>query len=407
LTNNTKWVILPLEEKQMEIKYYLDYNATTPTDPRVVEAMQPYFFETFHNPSSFYRKADEANAAVENARQQVAKLINAEPREIFFTNGGTESDNLAIFGTVSKLKGKNEKGNHIITSSIEHPAVLKACQFLEKKGYEVTYLPVDKNGFVSPEDLRNSIKDTTILVSIMHANNEIGTIQPLKELVAVAHEKNVVFHTDAVQSTGKIEVDVKDLDVDMLSFSSHKIYGPKGMGVLYKKPKIKIDPIVFGGGHENGLRAGTENVPGIVGMGKAAELALAEMAEEEEKLRPIRDKIQKGILETIPESFINGDTENKLYNTINLSIKYIEGEGILAMLDGEGFALSSGSACSSKSLDPSHVLLALGLKHEDAHGSLRISLGKYNTEKDADRLLEVLPPIVERLRSISPFWNRK
>jgi cysteine desulfurase len=396
--------LIPGGKKKMEIKYYFDYNATTPTDPRVVEAMKPYFFETFHNPSSFYRKAGEANAAVEIAREKVAKLINAEPREIFFTGGGTESDNLAIQGTASKLK---DKGNHIITSAIEHPAVLKACKFLESKGWEVTYLPVDKNGFVDPGDLKKSIKDTTILVSIMHANNETGTIQFLKELAETAHQRGVLFHTDAVQSTGKIPVDVRELDVDMLSFSSHKIYGPKGMGVFYKKHKVKIDPLIFGGGHEKGLRAGTENVPGIVGLGKAAELALAEMEDEEKRLRPLRDKIQKGIVETIPEVMINGDTENKLYNTTNVSIKYIEGESILAMLDGEGFALSSGSACSSRSLDPSHVLLAMGLKHEDAHGSLRISLGKFNSEEDADRLLEVLPPIVERLRSMSPFWEKK
>jgi cysteine desulfurase len=331
-------------------------------------------------------------------------LINAEPREIFFTAGGTESDNLAIQGTASKLK---EKGNHIITSNIEHPAVLEACKFLEKKGFEITYLPVDNNGFVNPEDLKKNIKDTTILVTIMHANNEIGTIQPLKQLIEIAHEKGVFFHTDAVQSVGKIHVDVKDLDLDMLSLSSHKIYGPKGMGVFFKKHKVKIDPLIFGGGHEKGLRSGTENVTGIVGLGKAAELALAEMDEEEKRIRPIRDRLQKAIIEIIPESFINGDTGDKLYNTLNVSIKYIEGESILAMLDGEGFALSSGSACSSKSLEPSHVLLALGLKHEDAHGSLRISQGKYNTEEDADRLQEVLPPIIERLRSISPFWNKK
>jgi cysteine desulfurase len=393
-----------VEEKKMEIKYYFDYNATTPTDPRVVEAMHPYFFETFHNPSSFYRKAGEANAAVEAAREKVARLINADVREIFFTGGGTESDNLAIQGTASKLK---EKGNHIITTTIEHPAVLKACKFLGGKGYEITHLPVDKNGFVDPSDLKKSIKDTTILVSIMYANNETGTLQSLEELAEIAHQKGVYFHTDAVQATGKIPVDVKELGVDMLSFSSHKLYGPKGIGVFYKKQKVKIDPLIFGGGHEKGLRAGTENVPGIVGLGKAAELALAEMAGEEKKLRPLRDKIQKGILEVIPESFVNGDTDRKLYNTTNISIKYIEGESILAMLDGEGFALSSGSACSYKSLDPSHVLLALGLKHEDAHGSLRISLGKYNSEEDVNRLLEVLPPIVERLRSISPFWKDK
>lgn len=388
----------------MDIKYYFDYNATTPTDPRVVEAMKPYFFETFHNPSSFYRKASEANAAIETARENVAKLINAEPREIFFTAGGTESDNLAIQGTASKLK---DKGNHIITSVIEHPAVLKACKFLETKGYEITYLPVDQNGFVDPDDLKKNIKDTTILATIMYANNEIGTLQPLKELAKIAHDRGIYFHTDAVQAVGKIPVDVRGLDVDMLSCSSHKIYGPKGVGVFYKKHKVKIDPLIFGGGHEKGLRAGTENVPGIVGVGKAAELALAEMDEEEKKIRPLRDKIQKGIIEIIPEVFVNGDTQDKLYNTTNVSVRYIEGESILAMLDGEGFALSSGSACSSKSLDPSHVLLAIGLKHEDAHGSLRISLGKYNTDEEADRLLEVLPPIVERLRSMSPFWKKK
>lgn len=388
----------------MDIKYYFDYNATTPTDPRVVEAMKPYFFETFHNPSSFYRKASEANAAIETARERVAKLINADVREVFFTGCGTESDNLALQGTASKLK---DKGNHIITSAIEHPAVLKACKFLETKGYEITYLPVDQNGFVDPGDLKKSLKDTTILVSIMYANNETGTLQPLKELAKIAHEKGIYFHTDAVQAVGKIPVDVKELDVDMMSCSSHKLYGPKGVGVFYKKHKAKIDPLIFGGGHEKGLRAGTENVPGIVGMGKAAELALAEMENDANRLRPLRDKIQKGIVELIPEVMVNGDTENKLYNTTNVSIKYIEGESMLGMLDGEGFALSSGSACSSKSLDPSHVLLALGLKHEDAHGSLRISLGKYNTEEDADRLLEVLPPIVERLRSMSPFWGKK
>lgn len=388
----------------MNIKHYFDYNATTPVDPRVVEAMQPFYFEKFHNPSSFYREAGEANAAVDNAREQAAGLIGAVPREIIFTGGGTESDNLAIMGMVSKLR---DKGKHIITSTIEHPAVLKSCEFLAKHGYEITYLPVNEKGFVDPRDLKDNLTDATILVSIMHANNEIGTIQPIKELAAIAHERDVLFHTDAVQSTGKIPMDVKDLGVDLLTYSGHKLYGPKGVGVLYKRRGLKIDPIIFGGGHENGMRGGTENVPGIVGLGKAAELAQAEMAEEEAKLRPWRDKIQKVIGETIPEIIINGDAEPRLYNTLNVTTKYIEGESILAMLDGEEFCLSSGSACSSKSLDPSHVLLAIGLKHEDAHGSLRISLGKYNTEQDVDNLLEALPPIVQRLRQISPFWNNK
>lgn len=388
----------------MTIKYYFDYNATTPTDPRVVEAMLPYFSEKFHNPSSFYRAAQETNQAIEKARQEAALLIGARPEEIFFTSGGTESDNLAIQGTASRLR---EKGNHIITSGIEHPAVLRTCEHLEKKGYEVTYLPVDGCGLVAPSDLEKSLKETTILVTIMHANNEIGTLQPIRELVRIAHRRGALFHTDAVQSTGKIPVDVKALDVDLLSFSSHKIYGPKGMGVLYKKKGIKIDPLIFGGGHEKGLRAGTENVTGIVGLGKAADLARQEMAEEENRLRPLRDKLQQEIVARIPEVLINGDTDQRLYNTLNVSIKFIEGESILAMLDHQDFALSSGSACSAKSLEPSHVLLAIGRKHEEAHGSLRISLGKYNTQGDVDRLLEALPPIVDKLRRMSPFWDKK
>ena len=388
----------------MNLKYYFDYNSTTPTDPRVVKEIIPYFSTKFFNPSSFYREAGEISIDIENARERVAKLLNAEVNEIFFTSGGTESDNLAILGITSKLK---EKGNHIITSKIEHPAVLNTCKYLSKKGFEVTYLPVDKYGLLDPDDLKKEIKDTTILVTIMHANNEIGTIQPVKELSEIAHQRGILFHTDAVQSAGKMKVDVKELDIDMLSISSHKIYGPKGMGVLFKKKRVEINPMIFGGAHEKGLRAGTENVPGIIGFGKAAELAILEMHENEKRLKPIRDKIEKGIIETIPDVIINGNTDKRLYNTLNVSIKYIEGESILAFLDNQGFALSSGSACSSKSLEPSHVLLALGLKHEEAHGSLRISLGKYNKKEDADKLIEVLPPIVERLRSMSPFWKNK
>lgn len=388
----------------MDIANYFDYNATTPVDPRVVEAMTPFFTEIFHNPSSFYSMAGEANYAVSNAREQVAKLINADPKEIIFTSCGTESDNLAIQGAAAKLK---KKGNHIITTGIEHPAVQKACKFLAKRGFDVTVLPVDEKGYVGPEALKDAITDKTILVTIMHANNELGVLQPLKELIDIAHSKGVLFHTDAVQSTGKIPMDVKALDVDLLSFSSHKIYGPKGMGVLYKKKGVNIEPMMFGGGHESGLRAGTENVSGIVGLGKAAELALAEMAGEEARLRPLRDLLKKEILETIPDVMVNGDPENGLYNTLNVSIRHIEGESILAMLDGHGFALSSGSACSSKSLDPSHVLLAIGLKHEDAHGSLRLSLGKYTTEASVRGLLTALPPVVERLRMMSPFWRNK
>lgn len=388
----------------MRVKYYFDYNATTPVDPLVLEEMSPYFSERFHNPSSFYRNAAEAHHAMEIARERIANLINARKEEIFFTGSGTESDNLAIQGTVKQLK---TKGNHIITSQIEHPAVLNCCRYLEKEGFEVTYLPVDKNGLLDPDDLKKNIKESTILISIMFANNEIGTIQPVKELAEISADRGKIFHTDAVQIVGKYVIDVKKLNLDMLSFSGHKIYGPKGIGVLYKKKSMKIQPIIFGGGHERGLRSGTENVPAIVGVGKAVEMASLEMKEKESKIKPLRDRIQKEILEKIPEVMINGDTDKRLYNTLNLSIKYIEGESILAYLDQHEIALSSGSACSTKSLEPSHVLLALGLKHEDAHGSLRISLGKYNTQNDIDKLLEVLPPIVNRLRDMSPFWKKK
>ena len=384
-------------------KYYFDYNATTPVDPRVVETMVPYLSDNFHNPSSFYRRAGEAHHAIDEARGRVAALINAGPNEIFFCGGGTESDNLAILGTVNKRK---KDGDHIITSAIEHPAVLKSCEHLQARGYRVTFLPVDSKGRVHPDSLKEALDDRTVLVSIMHANNEIGTLQSIGELAAIAHEHGVIFHTDAVQSTGKIPVDVRALDVDLLSFSSHKIYGPKGVGVLYKKKGIQISPLIYGGGHEGGLRAGTENVPGIVGVGKAAELAVAEMAAEEKKLRPMRDGLQRRLQEVIPEILINGDSEERLYNTLNVSIRHIEGESMLAFLDQHGLALSSGSACSSKSLDPSHVLLAIGLKHEDAHGSLRISLGKYNSDEDVGKLLDVLPPVVDRLRSMSPFWKK-
>lgn len=384
--------------------HYFDYNATTPTDPRVVEAMLPFFTDRFANISSIYRFAQETRSVVDNSRTQLAKLLNARADEIVILSGGTEADNYAIKGTYFS---KKDKGNHIITSSVEHHAVLNSCSFLKNIGAEVTYIPVDKYGLVDPDDLKKAIKKGTILVSIMLANNEIGTIEPIKELARIAHENGVLFHTDAVQGVGKIKIDVQDLGVDMLSLSGHKFYGPKGVGALFIKKGTKITPILHGGQHEKSRRAGTENVPGIVGIGKAAEIAMLEMSDEEKLIRELRDKLEKGLNETIPEIIINGHPEKRLYNTTNVCIKYIEGEGILVNLDFEDICASSGSACTSGSLEPSHVLLACGMPHEVAHGSLRISFGKYNTQEDVDKLLEVLPPIVNKLRKMSPFWQEK
>ncbi len=388
----------------MELSNYFDYNATTPTDKRVFEVMKPFYNDNFHNPSSFYRGAGIVANEIDIARERVAKLLNCSNDEIFFTGSGTESDNLAIIGAARKLV---KKGNHIITSNIEHPAVLESCKYLEKNGFEITYLSVDKDGVINIEELKNEIRKTTILVTIMFANNEIGSIQPIKEIASIARELNILFHTDAVQAIGKLKVDVRDLGIDMLSLSSHKIYGVKGIGVLYKRKGVKIDPISFGGGQEKGLRGGTENVAGIVATGLAAEIAMNEMEEEKKRLSPLREKIIDELFKNIPDLILNSSAKECLYNTVNISIKHIEGEAVLALLDGHGLAFSSGSACSSKSLDPSHVLLAIGLEHAEAHGSLRISLGKYTTEEGVDKLISVLPPVVERLRSMSPFWNKK
>lgn len=388
----------------MELSNYFDYNATTPTDKRVFEVMKPFFNDNFHNPSSFYRDAGIVANEIDIARERVAKLINCSNDEIFFTGSGTESDNLAIIGAARKLA---KKGNHIITSNIEHPAVLESCKYLEKNGFEITYLSVDKDGVINIEELKKEIRETTILVTIMYANNEIGSIQPIKEIAAITRERDILFHTDAVQAIGKLKVDVRDLRIDMLSLSSHKIYGVKGIGVLYKRKGVKIDPISFGGGQEKGLRGGTENVAGIVATGLAAEIAMNEMEEEKKRLSPLREKIIDELFKNIPDLILNSSAKECLYNTVNISIRHIEGEAVLALLDGHGLAFSSGSACSSKSLDPSHVLLAIGLEHAEAHGSLRISLGKYSTEEGVDKLISVLPPVVERLRSMSPFWNKK
>ena len=383
---------------------YLDHAATTPTHPDVVTAMLPYFTDLFGNPSSIHKFGQATKGAVEEGRLKVAKLLNAMPEEIVFTSGGTESDNFAIEGVAY---AKKSKGNHIITSKIEHHAVSECCEFLGKQGFEITYLPVDSNGFVSPDDLRNAIKETTILASIMHANNEMGTIQPIKELAEVAHSKKVLFHTDAVQTAGHIPIDVKDLGIDLLSLSGHKFYGPKGIGALYIKKGTRLVQLLHGGGQERGRRASTENVPGIVGIGVASEIAMKEMEKDLEIQTRLRDKLIDGILSKIPDSRLNGDRTKRLPNNVNLSIRYIEGESILLSLDFLGIAASSGSACTSGSLEPSHVMLALGLSHEQAHGSLRLSLGRMTQEADIDYVLDNLPKIVEKLRMMSPLYQKK
>lgn len=356
--------------------------------------------EQFGNPSSVHSFGRAAKKALEEAREQVAQLIGAEPREIVFTSGGTEADNLAIIGTAM---ANQKKGKHIITSSIEHHALLDSCKWLEKNGFEVTYLPVTDKGLVRVEDLVAALRDDTILISIMHVNNEVGTIQPIEEIGKIARERGIIFHTDAVQSVGKIPVDVNELQVDLLSLSAHKIYGPKGVGALYIRKGTRVEPRNFGGGQERKRRPGTENLPGIVGFGKAAELARINLPEEQ-KLILLRDKLIDGLLERIPDIQLNGDREKRIPTNVNVSIRFLEGEALLLSMDLKGIAASSGSACTSGSLDPSHVLLAMGICHEIAHGSLRMTLGRDNTEEDIDYVLEELPPIVERLRSMSPLY---
>ena len=379
---------------------YVDHSATTYVKKEVLEEMLPYFTEKFGNASSPYRIGQINREAVENAREQVAKAINAEAREIYFTAGGSESDNMIIRGIAYANKNK---GNHIITSKIEHPAVLETCAALEKEGFEVTYLSVDENGFISLDELRNSIKETTILVSIMFANNEIGTIQNISEITKITKFKGVYFHTDAVQAVGNVEIDVEALGIDALSMAAHKFYGPKGIGAAYIKKTVKFTPIITGGHQEKGKRAGTENVPAIVGMGKAIELATANIQEYNKKLMELRDYTIDRILNEIPYVKLNGDRNSRLAGSVNISFKGIEGESLLLMLDMKGIEASSGSACTSGSLDPSHVLLAIGLKHEIAHGSLRLSYGECNTMEDAKYIVDSLKEIVERLREMSPL----
>lgn len=386
-------------------RIYMDYSATTPVKQEVLDEMMPYFTETFGNASSAHSFGREVKNAVMSSREKVASLVNAKPNEIYFTAGGTESDNWAIQGVAFSLK---EKGNHIITSKIEHHGILHICEYLEKHhGFEVTYLDVDSDGKVNPKDVKNAIKENTILITIMFANNEIGTIQPIKEIGQIAKEHKILFHSDAVQAAGNIEIDVKELNIDLMSMSSHKIYGPKGIGALFIKTGVKLHPMIHGGAQERRRRAGTENVPSIVGYGKAAELAKENLQNHMSELTRLRDKLAKEIIEKIPYTRINGHKSDRLPGNINFSFEFIEGEGILLMLDMLGIAASSGSACTSGSLDPSHVLMAIGLPHEIAHGSLRLSIGDFTTEEDIDYIIEKLPAVIERLRSMSPLYLNK
>ena len=383
---------------------YLDYAATTPTDPEVLAAMMPYFTEVFGNPSSVYSFAAKSRKAIDTARGQVARALNAEPDEIFFTGSGTEADNWALKGTMERLRSK---GDHLITTKIEHHAILHTAEYLEKvEGFRVTYLPVDSDGRVRMEDLEAAMTDKTVLVSVMFANNEVGTIQPIGEIGSLCRRRGVLFHTDAVQAAAQLDIDVKALNIDMLSLSAHKMYGPKGVGAFYLRRGLRLENFVHGGGQEKGLRASTENLAGIVGLGVAIERLKAHLPKEKARLCALRDRLIDGVLSKIPDTKLNGARgDERLPNNTNFSFIGIEGETLLLDLDSKGISASTGSACSSASLEPSHVLLALGLSHEMAHGSLRMTLGRGTTGEQVDYVLNVLPEIVARRRSMSPLWE--
>lgn len=386
----------------MDKSIYFDHAATTAVKKEVLQEMLPYFTEKYGNASTVYQIGQVSKAALDDARARVAKVFNCKPNEIFFTGCGSESDNWAIKGAARANKAK---GNHIITTAIEHHAVLHTCKALEKEGFEVTYLPVDEYGLVSADDVKNAIKDNTILISIMYANNEIGTIEPIAEIAEIAKEKGILMHTDAVQAAGAVPIDLSELKVDMMSLSAHKFNGPKGVGALYIRSGVRIANIIDGGAQERGKRAGTENLPGIIGLAKALELASASMEEKDKKITALRDYIIKNIEEKIPYCRLNGHRTRRLPGNVNFSFEFIEGESLLLWLDINGIAASSGSACTSGSLDPSHVLLAIGLKHETAHGSLRVSLGEENTYEEADYFIEKLVGIVDKLRKMSPLYE--
>ncbi len=379
-------------------RIYMDHSATTPVAQEVLEAMLPYFSLRFGNASSLHSFGLEAKEALEESREKVAVLLGANPEEVIFTSGGTESDNLALLG----IAHRNAKiGKHIITSSVEHPAILETCRRLEKEGFSVTYLPVNRDGSIEMSALEEAIRPDTILISIMHANNEIGTIQPIEEMGRLAAEKDIYLHTDAVQSVGKIATNVNDLGVDLLSLSGHKLYGPKGVGALYIRKGTKLERIISGGGHERGLRSGTENVAGIVGLGRAADLAREEMAAEGLRLTQLRDRLARLVLEKVKYAWVNGGMKKRLPGSLNFGFSYVEGESLLLYLDSKGIAVSTGSACSSHKLEPSHVLLSLGLKPEECHGSLRITMGRSNTREEVDYVADCIAEAVERFRGMS------
>jgi len=380
-------------------KVYLDNNATTPLCPQVVKAMLPYLRTHFGNASSIHSFGREAKAAIESGREKIAKLFGCHPEEIYFTSGGTESDNLALKGVAF---ANRDKGRHLITSSIEHHAVLESCHFLETQGFEVTYLPVDRSGVVSPEDLRKAIREDTVLVSIMHGNNEVGTIQPIAELSKTARDAGVYFHSDTVQSTGKLKIDVEEMGIDLLALSAHKLYGPKGVGAIYVRSGTRITPLFHGGHHERNYRAGTENVAGIVGLGAAIEICSKEIDTEYRYLMDLSLPFYERLKEKIPDILLNGDFENRLPGTLNISFKGVEAEAVILSLDLEGVAVASGSACTSGSAEPSHVLKAMGVAPELARSAVRFSFGRFNSSQDVDYVLKILPPIIERLRAMSP-----
>lgn len=394
-------------------RVYLDYNATTPVEPEVLDAMLPYFSAEFGNASSIHTFGQKARTAVETGREQVAALIGARPQEIIFTSGGTESDNHAIFGIASSFftcitsSTPLASSPHIITSAIEHEAVLNACQAFEKDGVRVTYLPTDREGRIEPNELRRAIRPETVLVTLMHANNELGTIQPLEEIGRIAKEADVYFHTDAVQSAGKVPIDVNSLQVDLLSISGHKLYAPKGIGALYIRGGTRVRQLLFGGHHQRGFRPGTENVAGIVGLGKAAELARRSLAEDARRLSVLRDKLEQGLLVRVPQARVNGGSAPRTPNTTNLVFPGLEGEALLIALDLKGLACSTGAACSSGTVEPSHVLLAIGLPPEEARASLRFSLGRHTTSADIDFALSTVPPAVAQLRVLSPTYRKE